>query len=129
MEDKIILTSLPLSVDDALRRVSGPGRGGVSIFVGVVRDQENDRPIRSITYEAYEGMAEKEMAKLVRSAEERWAVSAVAFHRVGVVPVSEASLVVACAGVHRAAAFAACRWVVDEVKSQVPIWKTAYDFR
>ncbi len=124
----VVLTKAPLSLAEVLGRVSGPDRGGISFFAGVVRDEEEGRPILSITYEAYESMAQKEIEKILRQAQKRWPVRAAAHHRIGVVPVNESSLLVACAGVHRPEAFAACQWIVDAVKNEAPVWKVAYQW-
>lgn len=117
----------PLSLEAALGLVSGPGFGAVLSFEGRVRGEENGLPISAITYEAYEEMAEQEIEKIISAAQRRWKIRVAVFHRVGAVAVGQAGLVVACAGVHREEAFAACRHVVDAVKADVPIWKTKFE--
>ena len=123
---RIRLTSSPLDVGEALRCVGGPETGGVALFVGTVRGFEEGRPIGGIGYEAYEGMALKELAACARRAEERHGAKVAVFHRFGTVPVGEASVVVAAAAPHRAEAFAACREVIESIKESVPIWKSSF---
>lgn len=126
--DRVFITPEPLSLDRAIARVHTPAHGAVLTFCGVVRDSEDGKPIRSITYEIYDKMARKVIAGIVEDAEANWRVTVSVEHRSGVVPAGETSFIVACAGAHRPEAFHACRLVVDRVKSEAPIWKTAFDF-
>ena len=73
-------------------------------------------------------MAQKELIHIIERVKERWGVVVALQHKLGTVAVGEASLVVACAGVHRKETFEACQYVVDEIKSQVPIWKVGYEW-
>lgn len=123
---RIRLTSSPLDIGEAFRCVAEPGLGGVALFVGTVRGSEEGRPIGGIGYEAYEGMALKELDACARKAEERHGAKVAVFHRVGTVPVGEASVVVAAAAPHRAEAFAACRETIESIKESVPIWKSSF---
>ena len=117
------LSSAPISLDQVVRRVIAPGRGGVATFSGVVRGTERGRRIGSITYEAYRPMAEREIGRIVARARKRWNVAVAVRHRLGRVPAGRPAVVVACAGVHRREGFAACRFVIDAIKDRVPIWK------
>ncbi len=104
--------------------VSGPGRGGATVFVGSVRRGPDDGPVVAIQYSAYEEMAEPEFARIVAEASEKWPdARALVQHRLGRIATGEASIAVVCAAPHRADAFAACRYVVEQVKERVPIWK------
>lgn len=118
-----VLQEGPLSAAEAERAVASPERGAVVVMQGTVRGTEDGRPIDAIVYEAYEPMALKVMARVVEEASRRWSIRVVVRHRVGPVPVGEAAVIVACAGVHREEAFAGCRFVIDEVKAKAPIWK------
>jgi molybdopterin synthase catalytic subunit len=93
-------------------------------FVGTVRDRARGRVIRQLEYEAYPGMAEREMEKIARQAADQWPGARVAIaHRVGHLEVGEIAVVVAAGAPHRAEAFAACRFAIDTLKQTVPIWK------
>ena len=92
----------------------------------MVRDSEEGATIQAIEYEAFQQMAEHQFGLLFDEMEKRWPVESVRLvHRVGVVKVNEASLWVEVIAPHRGEAFAACRWLIDEMKRVVPIWKKA----
>ena len=120
------LSRRPLSVEALLAAVRDPSRGGVAIFVGDVRNHHGGREVLRLEYSAYEPMAEKECRAIVEAAEHRWPVSVALAHRLGALEVGEAAVVVAASGSHRGEAFECCRWVIDEVKRRVPIWKREY---
>jgi molybdopterin synthase catalytic subunit len=112
------VTEEPLSVDALLDRVRDPRAGAVVVFEGVTRD------VDALVYEAYAEMAEPRMAAIVESALARHGLCAAAVeHRVGEVPLSEASVMVAVSAPHRGEAFAGAREVIDRVKAEAPIWK------
>src|SRR5690606_2923066 len=100
------------------------GMGAVVVFLGVVRGSEDGAAIAAIDYEAFQAMAEHQFNLLFDQLEQRWPVESVRLvHRVGVVKVTEASLWVEIVAPHRGEAFAACQWLIDEMKRVVPIWK------
>ncbi|MBX3730943.1 MAG: molybdenum cofactor biosynthesis protein MoaE [Candidatus Sumerlaeia bacterium] len=100
--------------------------GALVVFSGIVRATEGDRQVGHLDYEHYAGMAEREMAKLAEEARRRWPVRRVGLvHRVGPVGVGEPSVLVAVSAGHRDEAFAAARFLIDELKKSVPIWKSA----
>lgn len=114
----------PIDVTELLAAVQGPGRGGTALFLGTVRAGDEDGPVMAIAYSAYEEMVDVEFARIAAEAEQRWPGSRVgAVHRVGVVPVGEPSMGVAAAAPHREDAFAACRYIVEEAKRRLPVWK------
>ena len=105
-------------------REMGKGMGAVICFSGVVREIEGDTLITAIDYEAYEEMAHHQFGLIFDAVEKRWPVESVhVVHRIGVVPVNEPSLWVEVTAPHRAEAFDACQFVIDEMKQKVPIWK------
>lgn len=107
----------------AVRQVSA-GVGAVICFFGIVRAQEGAASIAAIDYEAFEKMALHQFEKIFTEVERRWPVESIRLvHRVGVVPVNEPSLWVELASPHRGEAFAACQFLIDEMKRVVPIWK------
>lgn len=109
----------------ALReRVAGKTAGAVVVFLGTVRRENEGRAVASLAYEAYESMAVEELGRVCREAVERFDVDAVAaHHRTGVLRPGQASVGVAVAGGHRGPAFDAIRWIMDELKRRVPLWK------
>lgn len=115
------LTRHPIEVEDLLAEVRGPERGGTCVFVGTVR---TDGDVTGIDYSAYEEMAFDEIARILAAAGERWPETRVLLqHRLGFIPAGEASIAIAAAAPHRDAAFAACRFVIEEAKQRLPIWK------
>lgn len=98
--------------------------GAVCTFTGAVRDHAEGHPITDMDYEAYPGMAEAEMERIAHDAIDRFGVTAVAaVHRLGHLSIGDASVVVSVSAPHRAAAIDACRYVMDTLKAEVPIWK------
>jgi molybdopterin synthase catalytic subunit len=121
------LVITPEAIDEAAllrqRRMSG-GMGAVVYFLGVVRGEEEGRTIQAIEYEAFQKMVERQFHLLFDEMEKRWPIESVRLvHRVGVVKVNEPSLWVEVVAPHRGEAFAACQWLIDEMKRVVPIWK------
>ena len=115
------LVTQRLSVDALLAEVQGPERGGTCVFLGTVRSEED---VTGIEYSAYDQMAIAEIERMLGEARERWPEARVALqHRLGLIPVGEASIAIAAAAPHRDAAFAACRYIIEEVKKRLPIWK------
>lgn len=113
-----------LSVDRALAEVSHPGAGGVALFVGAVRDENDDRAVTRLDYEAYETMALAEMRRIAAEISAALPMTRLAVHhRVGELRVGDLAVVCAASAPHRDEAFRACRLLIDEVKARVPIWK------
>ena len=118
------LTEKPIELNELLSHVGDPAAGALATFIGTTRDNNEGRSIISLDYEAYPGMAEQEMAKLGDEAAEKWEITRTAIvHRIGNVPIGEASVVIAVSAPHRDDAFKACRYAIDELKKRVPIWK------
>lgn len=119
-------TVRPIRDGKLLQEVRADEAGGVALFLGTVRPDRTRRGrVRALAYEAYRPLAEREMARLEREARRRWKLQQVrVVHRLGVVPVGEVSVAVAVSAPHRAQAFAACRFLIDRLKSDVPIWKS-----
>lgn len=121
------ITADPIDAAALLAAVGDPAAGGTTLFVGTTRNENEGRVVERLEYEAYEAMAIDEMRRIGDDIARRWSVVAVAMvHRVGVVPVGEASVAVAVAAAHREEAFAACRYGIDTLKATVPIWKKEY---
>jgi molybdopterin synthase catalytic subunit len=121
------LSEHPLDPAEVMARVSGPDTGGIVSFAGAVRHRARGREIRQLEYEAYPGMAEREMEKISDEAARRWPGTRVAIaHRVGHLEVGQLAVVIVAAAPHRADAFAACRFAIDTLKETVPIWKKEF---
>jgi molybdopterin synthase catalytic subunit len=118
------IVSQPIDIASVTAAVSDPGTGATVAFVGTTRDHNDGRRVLRLEYEAYPEMAVAEMRKIGDGAKAQWPVAAVAIvHRVGVVPIGEASVVIAVSAAHRRAAFEACHFAIDRLKEVVPIWK------
>jgi len=111
----------------ASKRRMSDGMGAVVYFAGVVRAAEENRAIHAIEYEAFQQMAEHQFNLLFDEMEKGWPIESVRLvHRIGVVQVNEPSLWVEVVAPHRGEAFAACQWLIDELKRVVPIWKKPF---
>lgn len=121
------LTAGPISLDAVLAEVRGVERGGTCVFLGTVRAGPEEIGVTAIEYTAYDAMADAELDRILGEARERWPDARAAVqHRLGRVPVGEASIAIAAAAPHRPDAFAACRFVIEEVKKRLPIWKKEF---
>lgn len=118
------LTTIPIDVGPLLAAAQQPAAGAVVLFLGITREFTGEKQTTLLSYEAYDQMAERELQRLEAQARERWPlVECSLVHRTGVVPVSEASVAIVTSSPHRADAFDAGRWLIDELKRSVPIWK------
>ncbi|HZS77944.1 MAG TPA: molybdenum cofactor biosynthesis protein MoaE [Ktedonobacteraceae bacterium] len=124
MEPLIKITNEPLNRDELVAAVSHPSVGGIVVFEGVVRDNARGKQVRYLEYDVYPEMAIEQIRAIVVEAEQRWGVERVAIaHRVGRLEIGEASVIIAVATPHRGEAFEACRYIIDTLKTTVPIWK------
>jgi molybdopterin synthase catalytic subunit len=120
----IALTNHPIDAAALLAKAQTPEAGAVVLFLGITRQFTAGRETAELAYEAYRDMAERELAKLEAEARRRWPlVECLIVHRLGVVPLAEASVAIAVSSPHRHAAFDAGRWLIDTLKESVPIWK------
>ena len=104
--------------------VAREGHGALVTFVGRARDRADDgREVVRLAYEAFEPMAASVLAEIAAEAEARWGASVAVVHRVGEVPIGEAAVVIVAAATHRAEAYEANRFVIEEIKDRLPIWK------
>jgi len=104
--------------------VSSPRYGAISLFVGTVREVNEGRSVSAIEYSAYKSMASAELERILDEAVERFGISAlVVEHRVGLLALGEVSVAIAAAHPHRAPALDGTRYVIEEIKKRVPIWK------
>ena len=120
----VLLTHQPIDIQSVMTYVQSGNAGAIDVFVGTVRNQTQQKRVVRLEYEAYEPMALKKIQELVDEVRRRWPVERVAVvHRVGVLDIGEAAVVIAVSTPHRAEAFEACRWLIDTLKEVVPIWK------
>ena len=118
------LTSQPIDVPALTREVTAEDRGAVSIFLGTVRNSNEGRAVNGIDYSAYDAMAVAEMTRIADEACDRFRGVAIAMeHRIGTLQVGDVSVAIACAHAHRTQALDANRYVIEELKRRVPIWK------
>jgi Molybdopterin converting factor, large subunit len=107
-----------------LEKVARPRHGAILLFLGVVREVNEGRPVTGIEYSAYEAMAARELTAIAEEALARFDATDVAIeHRLGELALEEASVGIAVAHPHRGVAYDASRWVIEELKRRVPIWK------
>jgi molybdopterin synthase catalytic subunit len=118
-----MITSKPLKPQALLAKVNSGSHGAVDLFIGVVRDHHKGRGVRAVTYEAHAPLAAKVLTRIRAEAESRFAAKVAATHRLGRLRVGQASVVVAASSAHRAEAFAACRYVIEQIKARLPVWK------
>jgi molybdopterin synthase catalytic subunit len=119
-----LLSDQPLSLERVVDEVRDERAGAIATFTGTTRATSRGRDVVHLDYEAYEGMAEQVMAEIARELADRYDLCAVAVHhRTGRVTIGETSVVIAVSAPHRAAALAACRDAIDQLKERVPLWK------
>lgn len=119
-----LLTTDPIDPSPLIAAARRDGDGGLAVFVGVVRDEADGRAVEALQYDAYEPMAEKELAAICRDLGERYpAVRLLVRHRFGLLRVGEVAVVIVASAPHRGEAFGACREAIEAIKVRVPIWK------
>lgn len=121
------ITTAPLDSDALVKSLDTTGIGGVSVFLGLVRDNNKGRRVLFLDYEAYEPLALRGLDLIVAESAEKWPEVRLAIHhRIGKMEIGEASVAIAAASPHRANAFAASRYAIERIKQIVPIWKHEY---
>src|SRR5437879_10473432 len=124
LNDMSYVTRSPISLDFLVAEVAHPECGGTCLFLGTVRNGPDEQGVTAIEYSAYEEMVEAEFGRLLTDARGRWPEARIAVrHRLGTIPAGEASIAIVAAAGHRAQAFEACRFVIEEVKRRIPVWK------
>ncbi|GAB4040894.1 molybdenum cofactor biosynthesis protein MoaE [Spirosoma gilvum] len=120
----VTLTSDPIDVTAALHDLQSSQAGAIDFFLGVVRDNTQQRSVDRLEYEAYDRMAISEMQKIADEAQQRWPILRYTIiHRTGILQIGEIAVLIGVATAHRADAFEACRFIIDTIKQTVPIWK------
>ncbi|XP_013413479.1 molybdopterin synthase catalytic subunit [Lingula anatina] len=128
MSDHLKVTDDRLSVEEITEIVTSPSSGAVSVFIGTTRDNFNGKKVNRLEYEAYIPMAESEMKKICKQIREKWPeVENIGMHhRLGYVPIKDASVIIAVSSPHRKDAIEATQFGIDTFKATVPIWKKEY---
>jgi molybdopterin synthase catalytic subunit len=116
-----------IDLNEAYSYLNSPDAGAVNLFIGTVRNNAHGKPVDKLAFEAYEPMALKEMEKLAARASQNWSVAKLLMvHAVGEKAVGEPVVVIGIASPHRQEAFEATRFLIDELKKTVPIWKKEF---
>ncbi|OGQ05841.1 MAG: hypothetical protein A2W61_06640 [Deltaproteobacteria bacterium RIFCSPLOWO2_01_44_7] len=123
--NQIVITKEPICIVRLMEELSQHDCCGALVwFAGIVRNENDGKPVNQIYYECYEPMAKKELEKIVQEARQKWPIHQINItHHVGALPVGSVSLIVIATAPHRKEAFDAVQYVVDELKKRVPIWK------
>jgi molybdopterin synthase catalytic subunit len=120
----ITITSEPINFCRILQDILDTSSGGTALFLGTVRDHNDSKAVLEMHYEIYKEMAERSLAKIEYEVKTKWKINNfVAIHRTGQLKVGEVSVAVAASAEHRNQAFEACRYGIDQIKTNVPIWK------
>eukprot|EP01102_Stenamoeba_stenopodia_P020451 TRINITY_DN795_c0_g1_i1.p1 TRINITY_DN795_c0_g1~~TRINITY_DN795_c0_g1_i1.p1 ORF type:complete len:193 (-),score=52.03 TRINITY_DN795_c0_g1_i1:66-644(-) len=126
-KERLSITYKPLSLDDAIREVASDEAGAISTFLGVTRNNFGGRKVIRLEYEGYVQMALSEMKKIVSEIKSKWSVIGINIqHRLGVVPVGEASVLIVISSAHRRESLDAVSFAIDKVKERVTIWKKEF---
>lgn len=121
---RVAIVQRPIDPSALLAEVAGSANGATVLFVGTVREINEGRPVEGIEYTAYESMAARELEAIIAEAASRFETDDIVVeHRIGTLAVRDASVVIAVAHPHRAQAYDASRYVIEELKRRVPIWK------
>ena len=127
MNRKVALSETPLSIDEQYEFLRDDSVGGICLFIGTIRNKNLDKQVERLEMEAYPPMAVKQIERLCDQAEQQWKINkAVVVHRTGKLAIGDIAVIIGVASVHRPEAFAACKWLIDELKKEVPIWKNEF---
>jgi molybdopterin synthase catalytic subunit len=118
------LTAMPIDVAALLESARNPASGAVVLFLGTVREMSEGRPVVGLDYDAYPSMAVGTLTAIIAEAREKWPLHhAEVIHRYGTMAVGDVAVALTASSAHRADAFEAGRWMMDEIKRSAPIWK------
>lgn len=121
---KAVITENSIDIVKAFLEVEKDGCGSVVVFTGMVRGNNKGREVIRLEYEAYKEMAEGEMRRICKEAEEKFGLKdVVVIHRVGTLYPGDIAVIVIVSSTHRKEGFEGCKFIIDEIKKRVPIWK------
>ena len=127
MSNHVEITKNKINPSDVIELVSSPSSGATVMFLGTTRDNFDGKKVEKLEYECYESMAIKEIEKLCVDIRSKWEVINLGIvHRIGEVPIGEASVIIVVSSEHRAEAFLAAQYGIDTLKANVPIWKNEF---
>lgn len=122
-----IITDQPIDIQAVINAAEAETAGAVNVFIGTVRNHSLGKEVVRLEYEAYDSMAIKKMKELVNMAAEQWPIQKASIaHRKGTLMIGDVAVVIAVSTPHRADSFAACQWIIDNLKQVVPIWKKEF---
>lgn len=120
----IKISDQAIDIQACIDAVQSERAGAIDVFIGTVRNHNNAKEVVRLEFETYDVMAVKKMEELVNKARERWDIEKIVMiHRKGVLQIGDVAVVIAVSTPHRAASFEACQWLIDTLKTVVPIWK------
>ena len=121
------ITETPLSIDKVFTMVRHPGAGGIVLFLGTVRNATDKKRVLHLEYEAFAPMAVKQEAKIEEEIRRQWNVKSIfVIHRTGRMEIGDIAVIIGVSAEHRHDAFSACRYMIDRIKQDVPIWKKEF---
>lgn len=127
MSVTVNITRKKLSLDRVVRAVRSPDVGGIAVFIGTVRGRSGSRRVTSLLLEAAEDLAKSDIERIAKAAKKRFNVARIVVsHRVGSLRIGDVIVIIAVGAPHRKDAFAACRFIIDELKKSTPIWKKEF---
>ena len=127
MERKIDLSEEPILIDPYFHFLQDPTAGGICLFIGTIRNKNLGKAVQKLSMEAYPPMALKQIERLTDMAAEKWPIEKIALvHRTGPLEIGDIAVLIGVTSVHRPEAFAACQWLIDTLKQEVPIWKNEF---
>jgi molybdopterin synthase catalytic subunit len=123
----IEISDKTIDIQAAIQAANSEKAGAIDVFIGTVRNNSLAKNVVKLAYETYDSMALLKMQQLVDEAKQKWPIEKVAIiHRKGVLQIGDVAVVIAVSTPHRAESFAACQWLIDNLKKVVPIWKKEY---
>ncbi len=127
MERKIDLSEEPILIDPYFQFLQDPKAGGICLFIGTIRNKNLGKAVQKLSMEAYPPMALKQIERLTDMAAEKWPIEKIALvHRTGPLEIGDIAVLIGVTSMHRPEAFAACQWLIDTLKQEVPIWKNEF---
>jgi molybdopterin synthase catalytic subunit len=125
--ETIYISDKPLDINHLLKSFSHPGAGAQVIFSGTVRNNNNNKAVNYLEYEAHVQMASGMIHSIIIEASEKWSLThAMAIHRIGRVGIGESAVIVITSSAHREEAYLANQYIIDKIKHDVPVWKCEY---
>lgn len=120
----IKISDKPIDIQACIDAVQSERAGAIDVFIGTVRNHNNAKEVVRLEFETYDVMAVKKMEELASQAYNRWDIEKIVMiHRKGVLQIGDVAVVIAVSTPHRVASFEACQWLIDTLKTVVPIWK------